>query len=266
MKLKLLAAGAALAFAASAWAAESLPPQGTTPETRLYGAPGQPNISGIWFPDMGKTNQVPGRGRGFGSHAPIWGMTEPPLKGKYLTEFKQNEADADAGHPLADTASECKALGEPRILSGPDPMEIIQTPGQITLIQETGPEIRRIYTDGRKEPDDPDPWFDGHNIGHWEGNTLVVHAMGLRPETALDAAETPHSDALTVDERWTLVDPNHLVIDATATDPKAFTHPWKGRFYWARGDADYEMIEDICADNNRNTTNANGTQSTELGQ
>jgi len=175
-------------------------PEGTTQETRLYGAPGQPNISGIWFPvNIGRAKPG-GRGTGFGNLAPIWGIGEPPLKGKYVAIYKKFNDAANAGKPYADTASECKGLGVPRVLFGPDPMEIIETPGQITMIEETGPEIRRIYTDGRKQPADPDPWFDGHNVGHWEGNTLVVDAIGLRAETAMDAAETPHSDALHVVE------------------------------------------------------------------
>ena len=253
-------------LALMAGSAAAATPQGTTPETRLYGAPEQPNISGVWFPQNIARAKPGARGSGFGSLAPIWGEGAPPLKGQYAALFKKYTDAANAGKPYADTASECKGLGVPRVLFGPDPMEIIETPGQITMIQETGPEVRRIYTDGRKQPVDPDPWFDGHNVGHWEGNTLVVDVIGLRAETAMDAAETTHSDQLHVVERWTLKDSNNIEVDAIAYDPKAFTHPWKAQYFWTRGDPGYEMIEDICSDNNRNTTNPDGTQSVELGK
>ena len=266
MNRNLLFGCLAAASLAATGAATAATPEGTTPQTRLYGAPDQPNISGIWFPGNIQRPAPNGRGTGFGSLAPLWGIGDPPLKGAYLKLYEKYTAAANAGKPYADTASECKALGVPRVLFGPDPMEIIQTPGQITMIQETGHEVRRIYTDGRAQATDPDPWFDGHNVGHWEGNVLVVDVVGLRADTAMDAAETPHSDALLVTERWILKGPNDIEVDAVASDPKAFTHPWTAKYYWQRGDADYEMLEDVCEDNNRNITNPDGTQSTILGK
>src|SRR5207247_9778209 len=54
-------------------------------------------------------------------------------------------------------------------------MEILFTPGRVTMLGESdGNRLRRIYTDARPHPDDPDPTFHGHSIGHWEGDTLVV--------------------------------------------------------------------------------------------
>ena len=57
-------------------------------------------------------------------------------------------------------------------------MEILFTPGRVTMLGESdGNRLRRIYTDGRPHPDDPDPSFHGHSIGHWEGDTLVVDTV-----------------------------------------------------------------------------------------
>ena len=59
-------------------------------------------------------------------------------------------------------------------------MEILFTPGRITMLGEgDGNRMRRIYTDGRRHPEDPDLTIHGHSIGHWEGDTLVVDTVGI---------------------------------------------------------------------------------------
>ena len=42
--------------------------------------------------------------------------------------------------------------------------------------------LRHIYLDGRKLPPqgDPQPWWYGYSVGHWEGDTLVVETNNLR--------------------------------------------------------------------------------------
>ncbi len=49
-------------------------------------------------------------------------------------------------------------------------LEFLFTPGRVTILGESdGNRLRRIYTDGRPHPPDPDPTFHGHSIGHWKG-------------------------------------------------------------------------------------------------
>src|ERR1700754_1293224 len=70
-------------------------------------------------------------------------------------------------------------------------MEILYTPGRVTLLGEVdGNRMRRIYTDGRPHPDDPDPTFFGHSIGHWEGDTLAVDTIGVLPEAYIALSES----------------------------------------------------------------------------
>ena len=54
------------------------------------------------------------------------------------------------------------------------------TPGKVTIIQEAYMQVRRIFTDGRPLPEDPDPTYNGSSVGHWEGDTLVATTVGLR--------------------------------------------------------------------------------------
>ena len=57
--------------------------------------------------------------------------------------------------------------------------EFLFTPGRVTIIQEAYMQVRRVFTDGRGHPADLDPTFNGHSIGHWEGDTLVIDTAGL---------------------------------------------------------------------------------------
>jgi len=73
----------------------------------------------------------------------------------------------------------------------PYPFEIVQRPDTVYILFEYNSGVRRIYTDGRKHPDDVVPTWMGHSTGNWQGNTLVVDTMALRPETGLIPSNTP---------------------------------------------------------------------------
>ena len=46
--------------------------------------------------------------------------------------------------------------------------------------------VRQIFVDGRKHPDDPDPTWYGHSVGHYEGQTLVVDTVGFNDKFWFD--------------------------------------------------------------------------------
>jgi hypothetical protein len=113
--------------------------------------------------------------------------------------------------------------------------------------------VRRIFTDGRPQPpaDEVDITFNGHSIGRWEGQTLVVDTIGIRGDTSFDASPMTHSDRMTVSERIYLKDTNTLVADIVVTDPGAFTAPWKVTRTYRRGGPDARIMEYVCEENNR---------------
>jgi hypothetical protein len=67
----------------------------------------------------------------------------------------------------------------------------------------------------------------GQSYGRWEGETLVIEVTGLDERTWFDRAGDYHSDQLKVVERFTPVGPNVLNYEATITDPKVYSRPWK---------------------------------------
>ena len=102
-----------------------------------------------------------------------------------------------------------------------------------------------------RDPDnDPQPWWYGYSVGHWEGDTLVVVTKGLRGDEWLDIFGTPLTDAATYTERFRRVSYGRMEIDVTVDDPKAYTAPWTVRVN-QRIMPEQELLEFVCNENNR---------------
>ena len=73
------------------------------------------------------------------------------------------------GEPLPSAGMLCSPYGMPRMMAvATYPMEILQTPGQVTIITEAFSEVRRIYLNRAQEPiDDVPPGYYGHSVGRW---------------------------------------------------------------------------------------------------
>ena len=98
------------------------------------------------------------------------------------------------------------------------------------LGESDGNRLRRIYTDGRPHPPDPDPTFHGHSIGRWEGDTLVVDTIAIHPQTYIAISEAqgiPNNGDMHITERIRLAEPDVLHDGFTIIAPKVLTKPWK---------------------------------------
>ena len=84
---------------------------------------------------------------------------------------------------------------------------------------------RVVYMDGRKHPEDLIPTWTGHSIGRWEGDTLVVDAVGFNDKWWFDRRGTPHTEQLHVIERYTRLNYGQIRNNATLEDPGAFSRP-----------------------------------------
>jgi hypothetical protein len=65
-------------------------------------------------------------------------------------------------------------------------------------------------------------------VGRWEGDTFVVNSNNFNDATWLDPYGSPHSDQMTVEERYRRVDHDHLEMVLNITDPKTYVGTWKG--------------------------------------
>jgi hypothetical protein len=184
-----------------------------------------PDWSGTWLPDMRD------QGRQETSNPPPW----TPAIAK---EMKQAAAEEEAGAPRG-LFINCLPEAMPSwMLISHNAMEILYTPGQVTMLGESdGNRLRRIYTDGRTHPADPDPTFHGHSIGRWEGDTLVVDTVAVLPETFIALSESigvPNDGDMHIVERIHLAGPGVLHDDMEITAPHVLTQTWKTTRIWLR--------------------------------
>jgi hypothetical protein len=102
----------------------------------------------------------------------------------------------------------------------------LQTPGLIVMILELDSTHRQIYTQGRRLPADPEPFWRGYSLGRWEGETRVVETAGFNDKPWLDGMGHPHSEAMQVVELYGRRDFGHMDEKITTDDPKMFTRPF----------------------------------------
>ena len=149
-----------------------------------------------------------------------------PLTPEYQRRFTAALAARARGEQVNDPTAKCLPQGMPRMMIMTFPMEVFMTPGQVTIFAEWNSQIRRIYTDGKDHPHEPDATWNGYSTGHWEGDTLVADTVDVRQDNSIDSSPLEHSDKLKIHERIRLVDKDTLEDEMTLIDPVAFTKPW----------------------------------------
>jgi len=128
--------------------------------------------------------------------------------------------------------------------TGAEMMKIVQTPGLIIMLN---PDLtyRQIWMDGRALEVQPNPSWMGYSVGRWEGDTLVVESNGFNAGTWLDRDGHPHTEQLRLTERYRRPSFGTLEIEATFSDPGAYTRPWTVKVS-AEYAPDTEMLEWVC--------------------
>ncbi len=162
---------------------------------------------------------------------------EPPYTPEGLAA-QQKAGTAD------DPAFNC-VIGFGRIMAAGFPTEIIQHDDQIWMLYEYNHQFRRICMDGRGHPKKVRPTLMGHSVGRWEGSTLVVETIGIKPLYFRNNG-IPYSEAARVTERMTRIDEGKtLEVLIHVDDPKYYTESWDAKKYMAFG-PDTQFLEYDC--------------------
>jgi hypothetical protein len=187
----------------------------------------------------------------------------PPYNEEWERKYQRNvELVAQGRFP--DPQSTCGIpAGFPRIMNLPDVFEFVVRPEQTWVIAENGPNILRIYTDGREHPSAEDlfPTYMGDSVGHWEAETLVFETVGLLGEeggTIIDRTGLVLSDQMRVTTRMRKVAGEIIEAHMVIEDPKALEAPWHVTKQYRRLPADTRMYDYACAENNRNPISETG--------
>jgi hypothetical protein len=217
-------------------------------------ADGKPDLTGVWqgVGGLGGNNQPT---LNFSKGPPLAGFLNVgqniegglPFKPEGEAIFKARQAANGKDNPEA----VCLPMGIVQFHTQGAPRKFVQTPDVLVILYEASMGIRQVFTDGRKAPtDDPQPWWYGYSVGHWDGDTLIVETSGLRDDGWLDVFGAPLTDAAKVTERFRRPTYGRMEIDVTVDDPKAYTRPWTVRVN-QRIMPDQELLEFVCLENNR---------------
>jgi hypothetical protein len=171
--------------------------------------------------------------------------------------------------------NQCWPNGLPFVLSS-NGLEIFQQRDKITLIYQVDHQVRRVRMNAQ-HPAKVTPSYFGDSVGHYEGDTLVIDTVGIKPGpfAMIDWFGTPQTPALHVVERYRLLDykdtkegldraakenalpqppavdldyrGKHLQLTFTVEDPTVFTTPWSATVTY--GKPAVEWAENVCAEN-----------------
>ena len=253
------------------WAACSLllaqtPVQLQLPNASIPRLPGgRPDLQGLWLKSAGGfqglfigsldgTNLAAGGARGArGGRGGVPTRGGPtPARYEYTPE-----AEAERTYRLQrgyeDPEARCHLPGVPRALDQPAglyPVQIIQDEKWVALLHEAMHDVRIIPTDNSKHPRNYWAW-DGDSRGRWEGDTLVVDVANFNGRTWLDMAGNFVDENEHVVERFTLVDADTILYQATVTDPTVFVKPVEMRFTLKRVPAEQQILEYSCLEGER---------------
>jgi hypothetical protein len=194
----------------------------------------------------GKPNLTAPAPRTADGHPDLSGLWQPELN-TYWLHVNADLFDESAFTPAAEALTRKRVLDDARdwpgthcLPLGPtgifaEMFRIIQSPTVVALllnVQYEGggtDEYRQIFLDGRELPKDPNPTWRGYSVGHWEGDTLVVETAGFNDRSWLDGMGHPHSENLSVIERFHLVDLGHMDFQITFVDPEMLMKPLTSR-------------------------------------
>jgi hypothetical protein len=128
---------------------------------------------------------------------------------------------------------------------------IVQTSTLVIIIDADGDPARQIYLDGRGHPNEFNPSWMGHSVGHWEDDTLVVETAGFNELGWLGNGFFPQTEKLRTTERFRRTDLGHLEVETTYDDPSTFKKPFTIRRINPLAPNDWEVLEYVCGENNR---------------
>jgi hypothetical protein len=216
-----------------------------------------PDWSGLWEPNLFVDEPI-GQGlsaEGAKNARPLMSAVvpfTPEWQAKFdAAKAAQAEAvAADPNHPPAPTYNNCASPPFLMNMGSPAVFEWRITPEETTIV-DTINGIRHIYTDGRSHPPADELWPTkaGDSVGRWEGDTLVVDTVAIKPDILLpNMIRVRMSDQLHFVERFRMVGPDELHDVFTMEDPVALTKPFEITFVFARVKDATRMIDETECD------------------
>ena len=194
---------------------------------------GKPNLNGIWQAmgtaqwDLeahearhGVLSDLGARGAEPGGQSWVEGGTIP-----YLPAALEKRKKNFAARLTLDPEVKCYLPGVPRATYMPYPFQIFQHPTTMMIAYEYAGAYRNIFL---KDPGEaPAESWMGQSFGRWEADVFVVDVTALNDQTWFDRSGNFHGEETRVVERYKLVSADVIEYEATITEPKVYSRPWK---------------------------------------
>ncbi len=276
-------------FMAAALAAIAAPP--------ASGQAAVPDLSGIWshpwLPGFEALSSGPTalvnlsrRPNGQQIQTQLVGDYKNPILKPAAAETVRKMGEQSRSHfGFHNPRNQCWPNGIPFLLSS-NGLQIFDQGDHLTMIYRVDHQVRTVRMNV-PHPAKVTPSYYGDSVGHYEGDTLVVDSVGIKPGpfAMIDWFGTPQTPALHVVERYRLIDYDQakeaiqrafkdntlpqfnnppalnlndhgkwLQLRFTVDDPTVFTTPWSATVTYGRAappdvkGADY-WPEDVCAEN-----------------
>jgi len=252
-----------------------------------------PDFSGVWShpwlpgfePLASGPTSLTNRSRRDGVSNPlqlVGDYTNPILKPEAAEVVKKFGEMSIAHYGFPNPRNQCWPNGLPFILSA-NGMQMFQHPDSITMIYQTDHQVRHVRMN-QPHPAHVTPSWYGDSVGHYDGDTLVIDTVGIKPGpfAMVDWFGTPQTPALHVIERYRLLDyaaakegleraskenalpqpptvdlsyrGKHLQLIFTVEDPSVFTTPWSATVTYGRPaplpqNRVGTWLENVCAEN-----------------
>jgi hypothetical protein len=160
------------------------------------------SLEGNWFPSLADFNAL---NRAVGT---AWPLTERGRR-ELLEARRLNST----------THSDCIPAGAPMLMVYPV-ASAVKVDSTAVVLSIDWLDAERVIHIGAAHPSDLQPSLQGHSIGHWEGDTLVVDTVGFARHAEGMGFGMPSSEEKHLVERFSLeADGRHLRYEATVNDP-----------------------------------------------
>lgn len=189
-------------------------------------AKAHPDLSGIWEPTSGSMKP-----HGHPAFTPKATAAMSPTLTPGEAVWGQNGIDASDAN--------CLPRRQPWMLVQSAPITIVHDGNKMILLYEKRSAPMHVYIDGRDHPDEnaaAKPTLNGHAVGHWEGDELVVESVGFADHPGHGPLNSlPYLPTLKITERFRLEkNGQELHAQFTIGDPQLFETPYIYDFTWHR--------------------------------
>ena len=223
LRTRALMAGLALAVLTAAGGAHAAP------------AKNAPTITGMWFLNPKEYDRD---------------EAMPFTKLGAEVNEKRRKATEEQGVVLSANNKKCLPIGMPTFMTNEFALEIIESPGRVTLLSENSSLPRSVYLTEKTHTTGLEPSWNGHSIGHYEGQglnkTLVIDTVNFNDRVGPILRSGIHSPTTHLTERLYLKDADTLVGEMSFEDTTYLTKAWKSVHTYHRIKAPAELWEYAC--------------------